>query len=302
MEIGRQAAGCFDLRLVAKFGVRRQFRLQEPSPPRMGSRGTSNHLYGRHVMVDRQLSQGCRLTRQQTRCGGRPTPSDRGWQGFQTRKFNPREWIRLGRIEQVLAQGALQESPKGVGRRKCRIGCLQRQQAVPVDFFDAHRQLGVNRPYRGQWNRIIVRHNHAGMRTYGFKEPAALARLRLDVGIVHGGSVRQLPGILLHALQNEAVVAVGVPPAARGENFKDHQRSLQLPGPADRPLKGKVPSRPPRCRHPVDDELAIHLRWSVAQHAQAECWDRSNFVVELLGRSCQALSLQLAWMVIGTKR
>ena len=67
MKIRRQATGDFDLRLVTKFRVRRQFPIQEPLPAGMGGCRTAHDLHGGHAVVDRQCRQSLCFTRQQAR-------------------------------------------------------------------------------------------------------------------------------------------------------------------------------------------------------------------------------------------
>ena len=79
------------------------------------------------------------------------------------------------------------------------------------------------------------------------------------------------------------MVTVGIPTATTCEDLNDYQRPFQLPGPADRSLKGEAPSRPPRRRHPVDDELALRPRWSVVQQTETGYRDRSDFAAGFCG-------------------
>ena len=130
--------------------------------------------------------------------------------------------------------------------------------------------VAFRRFHRGQRNRIIVRNDHACLTADCGKKLPALARLRLDIGIIQSWRICQLPCIVAHALQDESVVPVRIPAATTGENFNDHKRPFQFPGPADRTLDREVPPCAPCRCHPVDDVGAIHLRWLLVRHAEAK--------------------------------
>ena len=153
---------------------------------------------------------------------------------------------------------------------KCPLGRAHRQQTVAIDRLEPHRGQIFHSGGRGQGDGIIVSHHHARPLADCHSKLAAVARKFLHIGMVQHCRPGKPPTIVGHALQHEAMAAIGVPGSTAGKRLDDQQRPSQLPGPADGPLEREVPAGSPGCGHPVDDEVAIPVWWQVTNQAETQ--------------------------------
>jgi hypothetical protein len=177
------------------------------------------------------------------------------------------ERVGLGEVGEVVGEGLLEEAAQGVGGGEVSLVEREGEEGVSVDDLKAVRELlGGGEGHAGEEEGgVVVGDGEAGALGEGAEEAAAVAGLSLDPGEVGDAALAGGAGVVGHAVEDEAVEAVGGPGVGDAERLEEEDGLLEEAGPVGGALEGGVVVEASLRGDPVEDEVAEGVGFALGE-------------------------------------